>query len=362
MTPILTITGSDNSGFSGLQQDVRIISDMGGHAMTAVTCLVLQESRSTTRYEYLPADRIRRQVANIVDSYHPKAVKVGLINNTESVKAVAEEIVGCRQIVVSPGIVFSNGIQHSSDATIKAVMQYLVPIASILILQCREAELMLNMEICTDEDMLCAANAFLDMGAEYVLLRGGKIGNGRVTALLAGSSPEGKDMVETFFSSYFIEGWQQHGVSGALSAAIAARLGLGDAVPAAVHNAHEYVHSRVVYAVSEEYQHLRPADIYNAFMNLIADNYTESHDVWSYAEKLNVSTRYLAMITCETVSKSPKQVIADYLMEKARQLLVNSRLSVKEIAAQLGFTTNPVFCKFFKQQEGKTPSEFRKSV
>jgi len=356
LTPILSITGSDNSGFSGLQQDIRVISDMGGHAMTTVTCQVIQNEHSTRRLEFVPTDKIREQIANVVTDFHPKAVKIGLIGNPDDVKVIADEIVGCRKIVVAPGVVFSSGTQYVRDITIKAIMKLLVPIASIFIIRCKEAELMLNTKINTDDDMRWAAKAFLEMGAENVLLRGGKTTQGRVTALLKGAE------IETFFSSYFIEGWEQHGVGGALSTAIATRLGMGDDVPTAVRNAHEYVHSRVVYAVVEEEQSLRPADIYNNFMNLIADNYTRIHDVTTYADKLNVSTRYLAMITCQTVSKSPKQVIADYLMEKARQMLMNSRKSIKEISAELGFKTNPVFCKFFKQQEDLTPTEFRKSA
>lgn len=364
MIPILTISGSDNTGFTGLQQDLRIITEMGGHAMTSATCQVTQYENAIKKIEFYREERVREQVASVVADYHPKAVKVGLVGNPASVKAVAEEIVGCRRIVVAPGIVFSNGMRYVRSAAVEAIKCHLVPLASLLIMRCKDAEVMLNMKINTDDDMKNAANAFLDMGAEYVMLRGGNIANGRVTALLAGPLPEekGEGREWTFFSSYFVEGWQQHGVGGALSAAITTRLGMGDDVRTAVRNAHEYVHSRVVYAVRQEEQPLRPVDIYNAFMDLIADNYTEIHDVYSYAEKLNVSTRYLAMITTQTTSKSPKQVIADYLMEKARQMLKNSRLSVKEIAMALGFSTNPVFCKFFKQQEGKTPSEFRNLV
>lgn len=356
MVQILSITGSDNTGFTGLQQDIRIISEMGAHAMTSATCQVTQNERTIKRIHFYREEDIRQQVTSVVSEYHPHSVKVGLVGNADSIKAVAEEIVGCRRIVVSPGLVFSNGMQYSSDSAINAIMHYLIPIATIVILRCKEAEMMLRMKISTDDDMKCAANVFLDMGAEYVLLRGGKTSNGRVTALLAGPD------TEQFFSSYFIEGWLQHGVGGTLSTAIATRLGFGDDVLTAVHNAHEFVHSRVVYAVNDDERNLRPADIYNSFMNLIADNYREAHNVAFYADGLNVSTRYLSLVCCQTIRKSPKQVITDYLMEKAKQMLRNSRMSVKEIAYDLGFSTNPVFCKFFRQQEGETPSEFRKSV
>lgn len=188
------------------------------------------------------------------------------------------------------------------------------------------------------------------------MIRGGRITEGRVTALLMGND------TKQFFSSYNIEGWKQHGVGGALSTAIASRLGMGDSVPDAVRNAHEFVHSRIVYSVGGNGKRLRPADIYNAFMNHLSNNYQRAHDVAFYADRLCITPRYLSRITNESVSKSPKQVIADYLMGEARQMLENSRLSVKEVSDGLGFQAVSVFCKFFKQQEGCTPGEYRRHI
>ena len=225
--------------------------------------------------------------------------------------------------------------------------------ASLLVLRQVEAEKILGVNIATDSDMVAAAQSFIDMGAEYVMIRGGRITEGRVTALLLGND------VKQFFSSYNIEGWKQHGVGGALSTAVATRLGMGDDVPDAVRNAHEFVHSRIVYSVEGSGKRMRPADIYNAFMNQLSNNYQRAHDVAFYADRLNITTRYLSQITNESVSKSPKQIIADYLVCEARQVLENSRLSGKEVSDNLGFRAVSVFCKLFKQQTGFTPSEYR---
>lgn len=356
MTPILSITGSDNSGWSGLQLDLRVISELGGHGLTSATCIVMQNSKGINDIVNFPTPLVRQQIDGIVSDFHPRAVKIGLIRTPDAVKAVAEEIVGCRRILVAPGIMSSNGTQLIDDDTISAISRWLIPMASLLMLRQIEAEKMLGITIDTDERMLEAAQSLIALGAEYVLLRGGQITEGRITAVLASSDNH------RFFSSYNIEGWQQHGVGGALSTAITTRLGMGDDVPTAIQNAHEYVHSRIVYSVSEDNRKLRPSDIYNEFMNLLADNYRTAHDVLFYADKLNITTRYLSQITNNTVTKAPKLIIAEYLMKEARQMLENSRLSVKEVSDSLGFSTSALFCKFFKQMQGQTPSEYRLSA
>lgn len=359
MTQILTITGSDNSGWSGLQLDLRIITEMGGHCFTAATCIVMQNVNGIREIINFPSDVIGKQIDDIVSSFHPKAVKVGLVRTPEAVNAIAREIVGCRKVVIAPGILSSKGTLLIDDDTIEAIKRHLIPQATLLVLRCAEAEKMLNIKIATHEDMTEAARMFTDMGAGSVMLRGGRIDEDRVVALLYhGSSDD--ETEASFFSSYNIDGWQQHGVGGALSTAITTRLGMGDDVSTAIKNAHEYVHSHIVYSVKSNDRKLRPADIYNEFMNLLSDNYTKAHDVAFYAGRLNISTRYLSQITNDTVSKTPKQIITEYLLQQSRQLLENSRLSVKEVSDNLGFSTVAMFCKFFKQQQGMTPSELRK--
>lgn len=356
MTHVLSITGSDNSGLSGLQLDLKVISEMGGHALTAATCIVMQNESEIHETINFPTDIIKKQVRHIINDFHPKALKIGLLRTPETVLAVRDEIVGCRSKVIAPGFLSSSGKQIIDDETIDAIGRYLIPEATLLIVRCKEAEKLLNMNISTNEDMIKAAQDLCEKGAKNVFLRGGKIDDNHLVALLYADTPAKQ---ATFFSSYNIGGWQQHGVGGALSAAITTRLAMGDDVSTAIHNAHEYVHSHIVYSVKAEDRRQRPADVYNKFINLLTANYRTAHDVQFYAERLCISTRYLSKITNTTVSKTPKQIIAEYLLQEAKQLLSNSRLSIKEIAVALGFSTTALFCKFFKQQEGTTPTKCR---
>lgn len=356
MINILSISGSDNSGFTGLQQDLCVITELGAHALTVASCIVIQDEKQIREVLEFPLDLLQKQLAHLREDFHPRAVKVGLLSNASAVKAVAREIDGCRNLVVAPGIVSSSGSQLVDDGTLLAIKQYLIPRATLLMLRCMEAERMLEMKIATSQDMCLAAQQFLELGARHIMLRGGKVTEGRITALLA---QEGE---QHFFSSYNTDGWQRHGVGGALSAAITTRLGLGDDVPTAIRNAHQYVHSHLVYSVQTDPRKLRPSDLYNTFISLISLHYQQAHDVAFYAEQLHISPRYLSQITRDTIQQSPKQILGNYLFEEAKRQLENSRLSIKEISQILGFSTTTRFCKFFKQLAQQTPSKYRLSA
>ncbi len=342
--PILSINGSDSSGQSGIGADIQTIAALGGYAVSAVTCIG----------DYtLPSDVVLKQAEKSISTFHPKAIKVGLVTDSETVRMLHDEVIACRRLVVAPGIYDAEGRQMVSDDVIEAIARYLVPEALLLMLRCRDAEKMLGISIRTDDDMLDAARLLHEMGAEWVLLRGARHIKGRLIALLYSQNKT------QFFSSYNTEGWQKHGVAGALSAAITTRLGMGDDVPTAVRNAHDFIHSQVVYAKPDETGG-RSIDIYNRFVSLVAEHYRTAHDVAFYADRLCITTRYLSGVTDKVVGKSPKQIIADYIMSEAKTFLDTTCLTIQEIADRLGFSSQVLFCKFFKSQDNMSPSDYRK--
>ena len=342
--PILSINGSDSTGQAGIGADIQTIAALGGYAVSAVSCVG----------DYsLPSDTVLKQVGDIISTLHPKAIKVGLVTDSETVQLLRDEVIACRRLVVAPGIFDADCKPMVSDDVVEATKRHLVPEALLLMLRCRDAEKMLGISIRTDDDMLEAARLLHEMGAEWVLLRGARHIKGRLIALLYGQNKT------RFFSSYNTEGWQKHGVAGALSAAITTRLGMGDDVPTAVRNAHDFIHSQVVYAKPDETGG-RSIDIYNRFVSLVAEHYRTAHDVAFYADRLCITTRYLSGVTDKVVGKSPKQIIADYIMSEAKTFLDTTCLTIQEIADRLGFSSQVLFCKFFKSQEKTSPSNYRK--
>lgn len=353
MFPILSVTGSDSSGGTGVQADALTIASMGGYPLTAVTAITLPgQGREVETYP-LPTHLIVRQVSHVISTQHPRIVKVGLVGSPASVVALKEELLPCHQMVLDPGIISASGQRLVDEATLHAIALHLMPMATLLMLKCVEAELLLGCAISSDDDMLAAAQRLTQIGARWVMLRGASHTKGQIKALLYSEEPD----TCSFFSSYNTEGWQRHGVGGALSTAIATRLGMGDDMPTAISKAHEYIHHQVVYRTDSLPASPRAEVVYNRFLSLLADNYRHAHDVAFYADKLCITTRYLSIVTAKVVGKSPRAVIAAYLIHEATLLLHTSHLTVQEVSHRLGFSSQTLFSRFFKNQTGTSPSK-----
>jgi len=342
-------------GRSGIQSDIRTIQDMGGSPVTAITSVTVQNNFGISDIHNLPAELVGGQIKSVYEEEKPSAIKVGMINDSKTIRRIKEEIESCPIIVCSPVILSSHGGCMMSNEAIHAFCTNLLPICTMLIIKCTDAEIILGRRITTDQDMLAAAHSLRSMGVKWVLLRGGVYMEDRINALLIG------DGYQSFFSSVNKVGWQRHGVGGTLTAAIATKLALGEDVPTAVASAHTYLHNQVVYA-SENVSNLRPTDIYNSFLSLVADHYNHEHGVAYYASCLNITSRYLSQITGNIGDRSPKQIIDNYLLHEAERLLSVTTDSIQEISNALGYSSQVAFAKFFHAKKGISPTTFRQKL
>lgn len=339
-------------GHAGIQADVRTIKDLGSYAVTVVTAVTIQNSMGITSVHQLPTDLVLGQLRAVYEEMLPQAIKIGMMDNPATISSISKEIVACSNIVCSPVILSSHGGLLMSNDSLQAYRQHFFPICRLLIIKCTDAEILLGRRISTDDDMAETANLLHQMGPQWVLLRGGTFAKGRINALLSGPG------CQKFFSSVNIEGWQRHGVGGTLSTAIAVRLGQEDDVPTAINNAHNYMHSQVIYASSQP-RSLQPHNLYNQFMTLLSEHYKTAHDVSFYAVQLSISTRYLSQITNTVCGRSPKQVIDDYLLQECEKLLSSTSLTIQQISQKLGFTSQIAFAKFFKAKKKIAPTVYR---
>lgn len=353
ISPILSITGSDSTGKAGIQADIRTASELGSYAVTVITAITVQDRNGIKDMHFLPSELVVEQTKAIISDLHPRAVKIGMLGEECLCRQLRDEVIGCRHIVLDPGFLSYMHHVNDLDFCISQFCRHLIPISSLLMLKCAEAEIILHTEIHSDDDMLAAAKALADMGAQWVFLRGSTHADGRLTALLYGPD------TEIFYSSINTDGWQKHGVGGALSTAITTRLCLGDDMLNAISKAHEYLHHQIVYSVETERDRRRPAEIYNDFLSLIASHYSEAHNIDFYAEHLCITRRYLSMVCNRTVQKAPKQIIDDYLIQEANTLLTTSGMTIQEISIRLGFSSQAAFCRFYKGQMRTAPSALR---
>ncbi|AEV98613.1 AraC family transcriptional regulator [Niastella koreensis] len=101
----------------------------------------------------------------------------------------------------------------------------------------------------------------------------------------------------------------------------------------------------------------------------LLNDYFNSEDILSkglpsvqyVAEKLTISTKYLSNLLKQLTGQTTQQHIQNKLIEKAKEKLSTTDLSVSEIAYQLGFEHSQSFNKLFKTKTNLSPLEFRRS-
>jgi AraC family transcriptional regulator, transcriptional activator of pobA len=80
-----------------------------------------------------------------------------------------------------------------------------------------------------------------------------------------------------------------------------------------------------------------------------------------FAEKLNISSKYLSSLLKQLTGQTTQQMIHQKLIEKAKEKLSTTDLSVSEIAYQLGFEHPQSFNKLFKSKTNQSPLDFRQA-
>lgn len=104
----------------------------------------------------------------------------------------------------------------------------------------------------------------------------------------------------------------------------------------------------------------RTRELFNRFMRELENRYRQSRDVSFYAELLNISPKYLNIVTQRITSHTTKTIIDQYVVLQIKQSLTTEEKSIKQLAWEYHFSDLSFFCRYFKQHTGMTPQQFRK--
>lgn len=121
---------------------------------------------------------------------------------------------------------------------------------------------------------------------------------------------------------------------------------------------HDYI-SRFPDMVPPSSSSKRKRDLFNSFMKLIELNYRRFRDVNWYAGQLNISSKYLNIITKEITDNSAKTLIDHYVILKLKQELSGSGKSLKQLAWDYNFCDASFFTRYFRLHTGLTPRAWR---
>lgn len=125
MTPrVLIIAGSDSGGGAGIQADIKTVTMLGGHAMTAITAITAQNTLGVQRVHPVPTEMVLAQIDSVAADIGVDAVKIGMIGSAETAAAVAERLsrpdLAQAAVVFDPVMVATSGSVLADAATIDA--------------------------------------------------------------------------------------------------------------------------------------------------------------------------------------------------------------------------------------------------
>ncbi len=128
---ILIIAGSDSGGGAGIQADIKTVTMLGGHAMTAITAITAQNTLGVTAVHPVPTDIVLAQIDAVVSDIGVDAIKIGMIGSAETANAVADRIgqIGA-PIVFDPVMIATSG-SALADADTIAVFTRLMDMATV---------------------------------------------------------------------------------------------------------------------------------------------------------------------------------------------------------------------------------------
>ena len=243
MAIALTIAGSDSGGGAGIQADLKTFSALGVYGASALTAVTAQNTRAVTRIEGVSPAMIRAQIAAVLDDLDVAAVKIGMLGTAEATEAVADALDGCAApIVLDPVMIAKSGDRLIDAPAIAAMIDRLLPMATVLTPNLPEAARLLDRTVAQDATETAAqGEALRAMGPAWVLMKGGHAEGDTLTDLLTGPEPRR-------FTAPRIATRNTHGTGCTLSAAIAAALAQGLSVPEAVARAHGWLHQAIVAA------------------------------------------------------------------------------------------------------------------
>jgi hydroxymethylpyrimidine/phosphomethylpyrimidine kinase len=232
---VLIIAGSDSGGGAGIQADIKTVTMLGGHAMTAVTAITAQNTVGVSAVHPIPAEMILAQIEAVIGDIGVDAVKIGMIGGAFAAEQVAARLERLKAeqpgipIVFDPVMVATSGSALADDQTIAAFGR-LMDAATIATPNLPELK-----RLTSEEDPVAAALHLVGAHGCAVLIKGGHDeGDALADALI-----EEDNM--TSWQGQRIDTTSTHGTGCTLASATAFFLADGSSLADAVARAREFV-------------------------------------------------------------------------------------------------------------------------
>lgn len=236
MPVAITIAGSDSGGGAGIQADLKTFAAMYVHGTVALTAVTAQNTYEVTGVHPIPPDIVVEQIRVVYEDLGIDAGKTGMLFSSEIINAVAGAVDKYGfPLVVDPVMVAKSGAQLLREDAINALINNLIPRATVVTPNRFEAERILEVNIRSVSDMEWAAKELSRLGVEAVLLKGGHVSSEGALDILYHNGRVYRFEAPRFNTK------TTHGTGCSLSAAIAAGLAHGLSIADAVSEAKKLI-------------------------------------------------------------------------------------------------------------------------
>lgn len=233
----LTIAASDSSGGAGVQADLKVFADLGVYGLSALTAVTAQNSRGVQKINKVPPRIVAAQIDSGTRDIGTHACKIGMLYSEQILSVVAERIERRKitNVVLDPVIFAKDGTRLLLSQAVKRMKRHLIHKCTLVTPNLDEASILVGFDVKNIDDARSAAKVIVEKsGAKNVLVKGGHLEGEPIDLLF-----DGESFIE--FPGKRIAEKSMHGTGCVLSAAIAARLALGDSIPDAIKFAKDYV-------------------------------------------------------------------------------------------------------------------------
>ena len=229
---VMVFSGNDPSGGAGIQADIEALISHGCHTAPVVTTLTIQDTQDVIGFTPLDGELIMEQARTVLEDMPVSAFKLGLLTSAEAVQAVHTILRDYPDIpvIMDPVLSSGSGSTLADDDVVESMTELLLPQATVLTPNSREARL-----LAPEADTLDAcAMALLAHGVEFVLITGTHENTPAVNNTLYANN-----RILESFTWERLEG-SFHGSGCTLAASIAGLLAQGLEPFSAIHEAQEY--------------------------------------------------------------------------------------------------------------------------
>ena len=244
----LTIAGSDSSGGAGVQADIKTMSALGCYAASVITAVTVQNTLGVTAVHAVPPDIVAGQIRAVMDDIKPRAVKVGMVNDIDTINAIADTLAeyDIENLVVDPVMVATSGARLMQDDAVEVFTKKLMPLATLLTPNVPEAEVLSGVTIRDKATMEKAAHIIHSKGCEALLIKGGHIEGRKIDRLYCG------DELISELEAANVDTRNTHGTGCTLSSAITSYLAIGYPIDKAIAAAKEWLTKALIAGANVE--------------------------------------------------------------------------------------------------------------